>query len=28
MKLFQEDNCIVITSNWMAWWSLNICFCA
>jgi len=22
-KLLQDDNCIIITSNWMAWWSLN-----
>ena len=22
-KLLQADNCIIITSNYMAWWSLN-----
>jgi len=22
-KLLQEDNCIIITSNWRVWWSLN-----
>jgi len=22
-KLFQADNCIIITRNWMTWWSLN-----
>jgi len=27
-KLLQEDNWIIITSNWIAWWSLNIFVCA
>jgi len=28
-KLLHEDNnCIIIASNWMAWWNFNICFCA
>jgi len=22
-RMVQEGNCIIITSNWLAWWSLN-----